>query len=125
MCFRPKLTIFYTFTSQFYYAYKCSDNFKRDCNKSDAKKYVSAFISDASFQWFNGLLIHVSDDIITIDRGDNAAYRFMIKLNGPTASIKEADLDPTIGYNIVFTDRYEDETGNLAKWGFIVLKKKL
>ena len=66
-----------------------------------------------------------TDDIITIDRGDNAAYRFMIKLNGPTASIKEADLDPTIGYNIVFTDRYEDETSDLAKWGFIVLKKKL
>jgi hypothetical protein len=42
-------------------------------------------------------------------------------------TIKEADLDPTIGYNtnIVFTDRYEDETSDLAKWGFIVLKKKL
>ncbi len=104
-----------------------------DWDSPDANKYFefyqimneikanSALAVDSKIE-FN--LDFTTDDIITIDRGNNAEYRFIIKLNGSIAPIKEAELDPITGYNVVFADRYEDETGDLAKWGFVVLKKK-
>lgn len=64
-----------------------------------------------------------TEKLLTIDRGDNAEYRFMIDLGGSGAEIVEDVLDPIKGYKIVFSDGYEDETTILSKWGFLVLKK--
>jgi glycosidase len=67
---------------------------------------------------------YMTDNLITIDRGDNAEYRFIITLKDAYPTMKVADQDPKTGYNIIFTDGYSDETGELSPWGFIVLKKK-
>ncbi|MDB4162024.1 hypothetical protein N9772_06635, partial [Bacteroidia bacterium] len=60
---------------------------------------------------------------VTIDRGDNAEYRFVINLGGEGVTLREADFDPTNSYKVVFADEYEDESTNLRKWGFVILKK--
>ena len=67
---------------------------------------------------------YMNDNLIVIDRGDNAEYRFIITTNEAYPTMKDAGLDPKSGYNVVFADKYDDETGNLGKWGFVVLKKR-
>lgn len=64
-----------------------------------------------------------TERLLTIDRGDNAEYRFILDLGGDGVILREADLDPTDGYKVVFADEYEDESTVLGKWGFVVLKK--
>jgi alpha-amylase len=64
-----------------------------------------------------------TERLLTIDRGENANYRFILNLGGKGITLKQKDRDPTSGYKVVFTDKYTDESAFLGKWGFVVLKK--
>jgi hypothetical protein len=64
-------------------------------------------------------------ELLTIDRGADAEYRFIVNVGGNSskAMLKEAELDATQGYTVVFAHQYDNETGILGEWGYLILKK--
>ncbi len=66
-----------------------------------------------------------SENILTIDRGENSVYRFIIDLGGADTVVVNRALSSLNNYHIVFDYNYDEEKNMLAKWGFLVLKKKV
>ena len=69
---------------------------------------------------------YTTESLLTIDRGANSEYRLIMDVGGKADgnSIIENEINPILGYNVVFSDGFEDETSNLSRWGFAVLKKR-
>lgn len=58
---------------------------------------------------------------ITIDRGANAEYRFVVNF-GPDV-LPNQEVKPVHGYTIEQSHNFDFTTGTLNKWGFLILKK--